>query len=162
MRKTFFFTVLAGAISTQLGSISEAGHFGTRRGQQTCQPATQNCIPCIPSSRMPVAAPNCVSTCESTNVCGTSTGGEGGMSPQGFPRVSSSAPFGRDPMDGAALTGPPVTVAEVRSATSTNVDDAYRLRDIILELLQQKQPGLTKGEAEAFIEQAKFKNLKTP
>ena len=57
------------------------------------------------------------------------------MSPHGFPGVSSGSPFGRDPKDGAELTGPPVTVAEVRSATTTNVDDAYRLRDIIVELL---------------------------
>jgi len=85
------------------------------------------------------------------------------MSPYGFPGVSKSAPFGRDPIDGSALIAPPIVTTEsVKNIVSSDSDDNYRLRDIIVELLQQKQPGMTKSQAEAFIEQSKFKKANSP
>jgi hypothetical protein len=127
IRHSVFF---AAAVSGLFGASDAEACFGR---WHCCQPTPMCCQPCPPSV-----------------VCTA----HAAPAPGGFGGVSSAAPFGRD-VDGAPLLGPPV-LAEVQRTSevvSGDPDDVYRLKEMILNILQRENLQLSEAEARELIEQ---------
>jgi hypothetical protein len=78
------------------------------------------------------------------------------MSPAGFPNVSPSAPFGRDPMDGAPLIAPPAALRSVPYAASP---DQYDLADFLRQMLTDEPSLIAELLQNNKIDEQKFRVL---